>query len=127
MRSKTNQAKTPLKSIVTGTCIGLIITTVLISVFAFILTKKDIEIKHLPSFIIISGAIGSFVASFFNTKKLKLRGILSGIISSLVFSGIYLLLCFILSGFSVSLTLFLTIPVNVLTGVIGAIISKNLR
>ncbi|MCH5197925.1 MAG: TIGR04086 family membrane protein [Oscillospiraceae bacterium] len=127
MRSKTKTQKSPLKSIVAGTCIGIILSLLLISVFAFILTKKDIEIKHLPLFILIAGAIGSLSSSFINTKKLKLRGIFSGLISSLVFSGVYLLICFIASGFSVSLVLLITIPLNTAAGVIGAIISRNLR
>lgn len=127
MRTKTANQKTPIKSIIIGTFIGIITAAVLISVFAFILTKKDIEIKFLPSFVLISGGLGSLVSSFINTKKLHLRGIISGLISSLVFSGIYIFICFILSGFSASITLFLSFPINIITGIIGAIISKNLR
>lgn len=127
MRTQTKKPKTPIKSIAIGTFIGIITAAVLISVFAFIITKKDIEIKYLPSFVLISGAVGSFISAFINSKKLQLRGIFSGFLSSLIFSGVYLLICFILSGFSVSITLFITVPLNIITGIIGAIISKNLR
>jgi|GEM_PF-3369295 len=127
MRAKTKKGNTPLKTVVTGTAAGIIAAALFSAVIAFILTKNDVDQKYLPLFVYTAGGLGSFISAFMNTKKLQFRGIYSGLISSLVFSGLYLLICFILSGFSAKITLFITVPVNLITGVFGAIISKNIK
>lgn len=126
MNSKTKKSGNVFYVLLKGTLTGLLISALIILIVAFISTKEDIKTDILPYFVLIAGGAGSLISSFFNTRKLKLKGLLAGLISGLVFSGIFLILIFVLSGFSAKLFLFITIPVNIFTALLGMVISKNI-
>ena len=78
-------------------------------------------------FLITAGAFGALICSFLNTRNLHYRGVISGLISASVFSAAFILICFILSGFSVSVYYLIMAAVNLTLGAIAGIAAKNLR
>ena len=127
MKERTRRGKSPAAVLLTGTAAGLIAAFLLVCLLAFYITKKDVSIAKLPYYYTACCGIGCFICSFITSRKLKFRGILSGLICALIYSAVLLLITFILSGFAFSVHYAVIIIINIITGLIGGVISKNLR
>lgn len=127
MKTKFKTGKSLQSNIVTSLAFGLCISFLFIVIFGLMLTQKDVSIKILPVFLILSGVFGTIVSSFIITKKSKLRGILSGLISGAAFSLLFLLIGFIVSGFHFSMKTLIILPVLMIASVITGILTRNLR
>ena len=126
MRTQKGRGERPVRALLSGLAVGLAAAFMLLAVFAFIMTKKDIAAERLPFFLLAAGGIGTLFGAFFTAKRLKMRGIAAGLLSALCFSAVYVTLCFALGGFHVSAVLAAMLPVNAAAGLIGGILAKNL-
>lgn len=70
-------------------------------------------------------ALGSFFAGFVSYKKLGGRGIICGLISAAVVTALLLLVILVLMKFQVTSRILLIIPITLVSGVVGGIISAN--
>lgn len=127
MRTKFKTGKSLQSSILTGLAVGFCVTCFFVVIFGFILTKKDVSTKILPVFLILSAVFGSILSSFIITRKSKMRGIVSGLISGAAFSVIFIFLGFIFGGFHISLKTLIILPIVILVSVVTGILTKNLR
>lgn len=116
-----------LSAFLTGNCIGLFIFGVLASVFALILTKKDIFNETVRYFLLISAFFATFSSTFYPARKTKLKGFLVGLINGFVISLILILLLLIINKLNVTVHTFLIIPINLIGGLSGGIIASNMK
>ena len=112
--------------ILTGMLFGLLASAAVLAVCALIATKKDIPVSRLPIMILLACALGSAVCAFLNAKRIKMRGIVSGLLSAGILTAFYLLLLFVLSGFSLSGWLAAILAVDLILGGISGILAKNM-
>lgn len=127
MKNRTRKGERPVIVLLAGSLTGLILSMLAAAAFAFLLTKKDVAYNKLPYLLIAAGAFGALICSFLNTRNLHYRGVISGLISASLFSAAFILICFILSGFSVSVYYLIMAAVNLTLGAIAGIAAKNLR
>ena len=77
-------------------------------------------------FIYVFICLGGFISGFLSHKKIKGRGIVNGLISSVVYGLISLILiCFIMS-FKISVGLFIIIPLIIACGCFGGVLEANI-
>ena len=119
--------KSLLSAFLTGNCIGLFIFGIFASIFAIILTKKDIYNETVRYFLLVSAFFATFVSSFYPARKTKIKGFLVGTINGLIISMLLILLLLICNKFNVSLHTFLVFPICLIGGVSGGIIASNMR
>ena len=127
MKTPFRAGKSPILVFVWSAAAGLAASLLLLSLFAYILTKKDVSPSLLPVFLLVSGFFGSLLSAFISTKKTKKRGMIAGVVSGLIFSGVFLLICYVLSGLSGSIKMLLLVPVALVGGLLGGLAAKNLR
>ena len=84
---------------------------------------KDTEFYYFSLFAII--AISSFVSAYTSCKKVGDRGIICGFISSSIFLLLVILVVLIIAGFDVSPRIIITVPVCLVPGIAGGILSAN--
>jgi putative membrane protein (TIGR04086 family) len=113
-------------TIIKGTVISVVITLLLLFIFAIILTYTGVSETMIPAVIIVITAISLLIGSSIANKKIKKNGILNGG----MIGGIYLLTLYIISSvingsFSIGLKSIIMITIGILFGIIGGIIGVN--
>ena len=127
MKRINRAGKSPAVIFGLGALGGMLAAWIMISLFALLLTKIDVNIKYIPYFLLAAGFAGSWIAAVLSTRKTTMRGIVSGMLSAGVFSCLFLLLCFIICGFHFHLKMFTLLPVDLIGGMLGGILAKNMR
>lgn len=127
MKQKKQTGKSVVYYYVRGILPSLCISMLLVCALAFITTKKDLPVDILPYLLVAIGGIGSFIYACITAKNRSLRGILNGVLSSFLFSVVYILICLICSGFAVNAFYLIMLAVNLFVGCVGGIIMKNIR
>ena len=127
MKQKKRAGKSIVYYYLKGMLPSLVVSMILICILAFISTKKDIPAQILPWFLIGFGGIGSFIYACATAKNHYLRGIVNGVLSSLIFSGVFIVICLVCSGFSLNTIYLIMIAVDLLLGCTGSIFMKNIR
>lgn len=112
--------------ILKGSAISIIITLILLIVFAALLTYTNINETSMPSVIIIITTLSILIGSQITTSKIKKNGIVNGTI----IGGIYILMLYIISSiitkdFSLNNYSIIMIAVSLITGGLGGIIGVN--
>lgn len=104
---------------------GLVVLMVGLSVVSVIVMKSTDF--NLFTKLIVYGFIlfGGFLSGFFANRKLKGRGIVNGILASLIYAVVFLIICVIAMGFNISPEILIVLPVSIVGGIIGGIISAN--
>lgn len=113
-------------TIMKGTVISVVLTLLLLFVFAILLTYTQMSESMIPAVIIVVTAISLLIGSTIANRKIKKNGILNGGI----IGGLYLLILYITSSvisgtFSMGLKSIIMIIVGVVFGIIGGIIGVN--
>lgn len=113
--------------VIKGSGIAIVISLILLLIYAGLLTRTDIsETTMTPVVIIITGVsilIGSSISSF----KIKKQGMLNGALVGLIYMVIiYLFSSILLTGFAVGIKSGIMIIVGMLAGMVGGIIGVNL-
>lgn len=126
MKAK-NRLDPNVKGILYGAIAGTVFFVIASLITAFILTKEDVS-YHTVKYICFGLTItSSFIAGFVAKKKAKLKGILAGVISSSFLIAAVFMVLLLLNRFKIGEDAYLLIPSGLLFGVLGGIISSNLR
>ena len=114
--------------IIKGTVISIILSLVLLTIYATLLSYTSIsESTMVPVIITITGIsilIGSSISSIHIKKQGMLNGALVGLIYMLT---IYILSSIFLSSFEININSIIMIAVGIVTGMIGGIIGVNMK
>lgn len=115
-------------TILKGILVSIILTLILLFVFATILTYTDVAEKTTPAVIIVITAISLLIGSSMATKKTRRNGLLNGAI----IGAIYLLFIYIISSiiggrFGINLKSIIMIIAGIVFGTLGGIIGVNAK
>lgn len=115
-------------SILKGTLISIILTLVLLFVFAIVLTFTTISESTIPAVIIVITAISLLVGSSVIGRKARRNGLINGAMIGIVYLFFIYIISSILSGnFSIELKSIIMIIVGILFGVLGGIVGVNAK
>ncbi len=104
---------------------GLVVLVLGLCVVSVIVMKSS-DFNLFTKFIIYGLVLfGGFLSGFFANKKLKGRGIVNGAVASLVFAIIFSVICIIAMRFNISPEILILLPVSIVGGIVGGIISAN--
>ena len=116
-----------IKHILTGTVTGLIFLLIATAVTAFVLTKSDLGYQLLRYTLCFMTAVAAFVAGFVSKKKNRLKGIVCGLISGMAVLAVVMAILLIVCGVNIRGESVLLIPSAMISGMLGGVISSNVR
>lgn len=114
--------------IVKGSITSVILTLILLFIFAIILTYTNVQENVVNPIVIIITAISILAGSSISTLKIKKNGLLNGALVGLIYiSTIYILSSITGSGFNLNINSFIMIFSSIIAGMLGGIIGVNLK
>ena len=129
MPEKKGSAKKLLKLMpyVTGALKGFVVFTCLYLITAFIMYKTNAELPAIYYVMFLYIALGGFFCGIHTYKKVRGRGFLNGVISSLPYSMLVCLLICLINGFDVAGDILLTLLLSLAGGFAGGITAANTK
>lgn len=115
-----------IKNICKGVAVAFFATTVMLIVFAILLTYTEIKENTMDTVIIIITAVSILIGSSIGNLKIKKNGLLNGAI----IGGSYICIIYFISSilnwrFSLNLQSIIMIAVGMIFGIFGGIIGVN--
>ena len=98
--------------------VGLVVISV-----AFINNGSFTTFTKIMIYVVLG--IGAFICGYISNKKLNGRGLVNGFISTAIYLLIYFTLLLIVMKFKVGLNILIMIPVCLVSGITGGILSAN--
>ncbi len=112
--------------ILKGSVISIIISMILLSLFAILLTYTNINENTMPTVIIIITAFSILIGSQISTRSIKKNGIVNGILVGVIYVAfIYLLSSIVSKNFSMNNNSIIMIATSIAIGGLGGIIGVN--
>lgn len=122
-----NEIVKNLKRIIKGDIIAIIITLILLFIFAAILTYTPISESTINPVIIVISAISILIGSSISTIKIKKKGLINGFFVGLIYIVvIYIIASIIGTGFMLNIAATVMVIVSILAGMLGGIIGVNI-
>ncbi|MBR3767900.1 MAG: TIGR04086 family membrane protein [Clostridia bacterium] len=126
-KKKLIKSSSKIVNIALSTLFGVFSAVIILMLCAFVLVKNDIPSEYIKFFWIPVSIVSGLISGLLAGKLTQSRGIIWGSLSSLIVAVIAFLTIFIFNSFSINLLTFLIIPLTVLFGAVGGIISSNLK
>ena len=112
--------------IIKGSAISIVMTLILLMIFAALLTYTNVNENTMPTVIIVVTALSILIGSEISTSKIKKNGILNGAIVGIIYiMFLYLISSIITRNFSLNSYSIIMIVTSVLIGGIGGVIGVN--
>ena len=118
---------TDLKSLLCGVLTGAAFFITASFAAAFILTKNDLSYLTVKYTFVIFTVLSAFIAGYMGKRRCKMKGITAGLITSAVLVALIFAVLLVINGFSIGEEALLLLPVGLLFGALGGIISSNMR
>lgn len=113
--------------IIKGSVFSILITLILLFIYAILLTSTNIPESTMSVVVITITGISILIGSSISSFKIKKRGIVNGGLVGLIYIiTIYLISSIALIGFSMNITSIIMLIVAIVIGMIGGIIGVNL-
>ena len=113
--------------IIKGSVFSILITLILLLIYAILLTSTNIPESTMSVVVITITGISILIGSSISSFKIKKRGIVNGGLVGLIYIiTIYLISSIALMGFSMNITSIIMLIVAIVIGMIGGIIGVNL-
>ena len=113
--------------IIKGSVFSILITLILLFIYAILLTSTNIPESTMSVVVITITGIIILIGSSISSFKIKKRGIVNGGLVGLIYIiTIYLISSIALMGFSMNITSIIMLIVAIVIGMIGGIIGVNL-
>jgi len=123
-----NEFKKNIIRISKGSIIAIILTVILLLIFALLLTYTPISENTINPVIIVISGISILVGSSISTLKIRKNGLVNGALVGLIYIlTIYLISSITGTGFAINIYSLIMIIVSIITGMIGGIIGVNLK
>lgn len=114
--------------IIKGSITAIIITLILLLIFALLLTYTKLQENLINPVIIVISGVSILIGSSISTIKINKNGLLNGSLVGLIYIiTIYLISSIILANFKINLYSTIMIFVSIIMGMIGGIIGVNLK
>ena len=122
------ELKKKILSIIKGCVFAIILSIILLTIFALLLTYTTLSESTITPVVLIITGISILAGSTISSRKIKKNGLIyGGIVGFIYFFILYLASSLCLTGFSVSANSFIMLAVGVIAGIIGGIIGVNLN
>ena len=113
--------------IIKGSVFSILITLILLFIYAILLTSTNIPERTMSVVVITITGISILIGSSISSFKIKKRGIVNGgLVGFIYIITIYLISSIALMGFSMNITSIIMLIVAIVIGMIGGIIGVNL-
>ena len=113
--------------IIKGSAFSILITLILLFIYAILLTSTNIPESTMSVVVITITGISILIGSSISSFKIKKRGIVNGGLVGLIYIiTIYLISSIALMGFSMNITSIIMLIVAIVIWMIGGIIGVNL-
>lgn len=123
-----NELSTNLIRIVKGSIASIIITLLLLFIFAILLTYTSLQESIISPVVIVITAISILIGSSISTLKIKKNGLLNGALVGIIYIfTIYLISSITGSGFDCNINSIIMIISSIIAGMLGGIIGVNLN
>lgn len=122
---KKDKSNNVIKTYVIGAFLGLILFLMGLILTSLILYKTKSSSTALYYIPYIFVFLGNFIDAAYCHKRVGNRGFLTGIISALPYSFIIIMLCAFVTDFSATAKLLVVIPISVIGGFLGGVMSAN--
>ena len=119
--------KSPIYALTFSVLSGLAALFMLVIIFAVLLTKNDIPTEKLMYFWFIISVISGFISGIVSGRTAKSKSVIFGTVSALILSSISVGLLTVFADFSPDAIIILLIPLSVISGFFGALLSSNIR
>ena len=117
-----------IKTVLKGTMISMILTVVLLLIFATILTYTNVGENTIPAVIIVITAISLLTGSTIVSRKVRKNGLLNGAIIGMTYLMMIYLISSIIGGkFNVTFQSIIMICVGIIFGILGGIVGVNTK
>lgn len=114
------------QNIIKGCAFAIVLSIILLTIFALILTYTNISESSIKPVVLIITGISILIGSTISSIKIKKNGLLNGgMVGFIYIITLYLASSICLAGFSISINSFIMLIVGVVTGIIGGIIGVN--
>lgn len=111
-----------------GSVIGIVITVIVLFVFALLLAYTNMPEKVITPVVIATSCISILVGSMMSSIKIKKQGLINGgCVGAIYIIVIYLLSSIIQKNFGLNSNAIIMILASVLAGCLGGIIGVNLK
>ncbi|MFR2534678.1 MAG: TIGR04086 family membrane protein [Clostridia bacterium] len=123
-----NEMTQNIMRVIKGSIVAIILTLVLLFVFAIVLTYTTIQENTIQPVVIVITAISLLIGSSMSTLKIKKYGFINGAAVGIIYVlTLYLLSSLTGTGFSLNINAIIMIVAAVVAGMIGGIIGVNLN
>jgi len=123
-----NEISANLIRVVKGSVTAIIITLILLFVFAALLTYTKLQENIISPVVIIVTAISILIGSSISTLKIKKNGLLNGALVGIIYIiTIYLISSITGSGFACNINTIIMMVASIISGMLGGIIGVNLN
>ena len=112
--------------IIKGSILAIIISIILLTIYAALLTYTSIAETTMTIVVITIAGISILIGSSISARKIKKQGMLNGALVGIVYMlALYLISSSTSTGFNMDVKTIIMILVGVLAGMIGGIIGVN--
>lgn len=123
-----NELSSNLIRIIKGSIASIVITLILLFIFAILLTYTSLQENVINPVVIVITAISILIGSSISTLKIKKNGLLNGALVGIIYIvTIYLISSITGSGFNCNINTIIMMISSVIAGMIGGIIGVNLN
>ena len=115
-----------IKNVIKGTFLSIILTVILLLVFAAILTYTNISESTIPIVTIAITAISILIGSQITTIHIKKNGAINGGLVGIIYIlSLYIISSLVTKNFAMNSYSIIMIAVSIIAGVLGGIIGVN--
>lgn len=123
-----NEMTKNLVRILKGSIAAIVITLILLFLFAALLTYTNIQETTITPVVIVITAISILIGSSISTIKIKKNGMINGALVGIIYIlTIYLISSITGSGFQCNMNAIIMIVASMIAGMLGGIIGVNLN
>lgn len=122
------ESKKDIVIILKGSIIALILTIIMLTIYAAILSYTNISEDSMTLVILVIAGLSIIIGSSITNIKLKRKGIINGALIGLIYILIIYILSSVITGvFNLNSNSIIMIIVSIVTGMIGGIIGVNMK
>lgn len=123
-----SEIKKKIVSILKGSAISIILSIILLTIFALLLTYTTLSESTIVPVVLTITGISILAGSTISSRKIKKNGLICGGAIGLIYIlFLYLASSICFAGFSFSIYSLIMLVVGIITGIIGGIIGVNIH
>lgn len=121
------KANKNISRIVKGSILSIIISVILLLIYATLLTYTSISENTMTAVLITISGISILIGSSISSFKIKKQGMVNGALVGLIYMlALYLISSMLLTGFSINMSSIIMMFVGTFAGIVGGVIGVNL-